>query len=111
MLVTKMRVVLSRDVNLMPYTTLLRGELGTVVYVETSEHWVPSVDVMLDKHHKGLVEWDNVAHLAGPELEALTPLPASLFCLNAKRMGTVAAKAFAALWGACAVLLCLKDVL
>jgi hypothetical protein len=65
------RVRLSRDVDLMPYTVLKKGECGTVTYAEADAAGLYSVDVKMDRTHKGLASWDNEAHIVDPELEAV----------------------------------------
>lgn len=63
------RVVFSGDVDLMPHTIVRRGEQGVITRACADAEGLVSLEVLLDKHHKGLREYDNHAYLEDPELE------------------------------------------
>jgi len=68
MLAKMRRVTVLSDVDLRPHTTLLKGELGSIVKEYGGVDQVWGIDVLMDRYHKGLDEWDNTAHLVEPEL-------------------------------------------
>lgn len=71
----KRRVKILRDISLLPYATLKKGEQGTVIYSEEDDDGVMfTADVELDLQHAGLAPWGNQAHLVLPELASVAAL-------------------------------------
>lgn len=97
MLVERARVRMGHDVDLMPHTILKKGEEGTIVHVEADALGVYSVEIKMDKLHKGLAEWDNAAYLVAPELDALELVRGSLSGFP-RLVATVAAVASWLFW-------------
>lgn len=85
------RVRLTRDVDLAPHTVLKEGETGLVVRSEADALGVYMVEVLMDRHHKGLDEWDNRALLVPPELDALEELSGSSLSTISSHITTIAA--------------------
>lgn len=77
------RATIAKDTNLLPYAVLLKGERGTVV---TEDHY--GVDILMDKQHDGLCEYDNVAHIAGADRDFVN---VSRRRLGLTKRGTLAA--------------------
>jgi hypothetical protein len=50
------RIIVHTDIDLSPYTVVLRGERGTVAYVDEG---TGNTDIQLDRIHPGLHTWDN----------------------------------------------------
>jgi hypothetical protein len=61
-----MRVRASDWIDLSPHTLVQPGETGTVDYVDAR---TGLVEVLMDKHHKGLGDWDNHIWLVPFETE------------------------------------------
>lgn len=81
------------EICLLPYTTLLAGETGTVVSSVADDAGLYSIEVLMDLPHKGLAAWDNQAHLMGPELAlcAIVPkVPLTVLRPNCIQAATVA---------------------
>ena len=69
MLKLNARVTVLRDIDLLPITIVRRGEKGRVAFIEYNELGeIHSVEIKLNRYHKGLDAWNNEAHLTGPEL-------------------------------------------
>src|SRR5262245_33969390 len=85
----KKRVRVTQDISLAPYTILQKGEEGTIVRSDADGEGIYMMDVKLDREHKGLCHWSNTAHLAGPELEAIS-------LVNRPRTVTIALSAMVA---------------
>jgi hypothetical protein len=74
MLTTGMRITCKEEIDLRPHTTIKKGETGTIVHTTSDALGVYAVDVHMDCYHKGLVEWNNEAHIMAPEVGALNGL-------------------------------------
>lgn len=72
------RVVVTQPIDLQPHTTLETGETGTVVRIYDDDGEIWAVNVLMDKFHKGLAEWNNEAHIAYEALSNIEPRHASL---------------------------------
>jgi hypothetical protein len=65
------RVMLTKDIDLLPHTTLCAGETGEIVALESDQGGVWQIEVLLDTFHHGLLSWGNEALLAFPELSSV----------------------------------------
>ena len=64
-------ITLARDVDLRPHTVIQRGEKGLITRTVSDVDGLVSVEVLLDKAHAGLFEYQNHAYLEEPELTAV----------------------------------------
>jgi hypothetical protein len=58
-----MRVLFTRGFNYAPYTYVMVGETGTVVWHDPN---TGGADIELDQPHRGLAQWDNCISLIAP---------------------------------------------
>lgn len=84
------RVRLTRDIDLQPYTTLRRGEQGTVVASEFEHGGWTWIEVQMDKEHEGLTMWRNVAHIADPDINAVEVLKKQEPCFSSAKRSHLA---------------------
>lgn len=76
------RVRVQSDIDLQPHTTLKKGEMGTIRRTVVDALGVYSIDIQMDTFHKGLVDWNNEAHLVAPELDAIAGLGTITACVG-----------------------------
>lgn len=93
-----MRVLIHRDVDLRPHTTLRKGERGTVRYTEADALGVYAVNVHMDKPHEGLRQWGNCAYLVAPEIDAVGAVKAPAVAKRASVLMAGVGGAAIALW-------------
>lgn len=67
----KLRAQVLSDISLEPHTVLKKGEKGTIIHIEEDAEGIYEADVRMDNVHRGLADWNNVAHLVEPELSSL----------------------------------------